>query len=248
MKNIYFYGIISSKEVTLLPEGLYGLEKAPLYNLSLNGIVAVVSNINKDKIRPQREYMMAHNGVINRLSQTTTFLPASMGNIAPSWQKIERMLRVNCQRFEEELKRLKDKTEMGLKVFWEVENVYQYLVSVHKELAEYRDHIYGKPHDPSHQEKMALGERIEASLESDREYYTDKVMNVLRPYCYEVIKAKEAYGEKMVMNLACLVDRDLKRFQQGIIEVAGSLDEHFSLVPSGPFAPYNFLRVPVNLD
>ncbi|HHT9118799.1 MAG TPA: GvpL/GvpF family gas vesicle protein, partial [Candidatus Hypogeohydataceae bacterium YC38] len=239
---------ISAQGEAQLPEGLWGLEEAPLYILSLNGTGAVVSNINKDKIRPQREYVLAHNGVVHRMSQVTTFLPASIGNMAPSRQKVDRMLRLNGHRFQEELERLEGKTEMGLKVFWEVENIYQYLTSVHRELAEYRDSIYGNPGGPSHQEKMALGEMFGAVLERDREDHTMGVMDILGPYCHEIVEAEEPYGEKMVMNLACLVDKDLKRYEQGIEAVARDFDENFSLVPSGPFAPYNFIRIPVSLD
>lgn len=247
MGKIYLYGVISAKDVALLPEGLRGLEEAPLYTISSNALGAVVSNISKDKIRPQREYLIAHYRVVHSMSQATTFLPASICNMAPSCQKIESMLRLNALRFQEELQRLKGKIEMGLKVFWEVKNIYQHLTSVHKELAVCRDRIYGNPGVPSPQEKIALGEMFEDLLNKERERYVTMVMDKLVPQCHEVVEAKDPYGEKMVADLACLVDKDLKGFEQGLKEVGNVLDENFLLAPSGPFAPYNFLRIPVNL-
>jgi len=81
----------------------------------------------------------------------------------------------------------------------------------------------------------------------DREIHTEKVEEILSRYCFE-IKRNRCRNECEVMNLACLIGRDMQdRFGTGIFEAAGAFDNSFAFDYNGPWAPHNFIEIDIKL-
>ena len=97
-------------------------------------------------------------------------------------------------------------------------------------------------------ERLELGRMFESLLRQCRERHTQQVIDTLSPYCAD-IRAVDPGGEQMIMKLVCLVTKDQEsRFEQGIQQAARRFDDHYSFKYSGPWAPFDFVDVTLDLS
>ena len=135
-------------------------------------MAAVVSGLPSPKIRPQRANLAAHHAVLKCLMADTTPLPMAFGTIAASPDAIRRILIRNQHAFQEQLQRVGGKLEMGLRVAWDVPNIFEYFVNTHAELRLARDRLVGARHEFTQEEKIELGRMFDRLLHDDREGHT----------------------------------------------------------------------------
>ena len=138
----------------------------------------------------------------------------------------------------------KGKVEMGLRVAWDVPNIFEYFVNTHPELRAARDRFLGRNHVPTQEDKIEVGRLFDRVLQEDREEHTERVEEILSPCCFE-IRRNPTRSEKEIMSLACLVGREAadKDFEAAIFEAARGFDNNFSFDFNGPWAPHNFVDV-----
>ncbi len=223
--------------------GLIGVNGGVVHTLSHGSVAAVVSDIADKRIRPERKNLAAHHAVVKRLMEDTTVLPVAFGTIADSPKAVREILKKNSDTFVEQLDRVRGKVEMGLRVAFDVPNIFEYIVNRHPELAALRDSVLGKQHGPSQLDKIELGRLFDRLLAEDRERRTEAVVEVLAPHCVD-IKQNQPREEREVMHLACLVDRDAQKgFEDGVFEAAKRFDDHFAFDFNGPWAPHHFVDV-----
>ena len=241
----YLYALIArSPEQGLGPCGING---GVVYSIAKGRVAAVVSDIPGDKIRPERRNLAAHQQVLQRLLETTTPLPVAFGVITPSARTVEKILSANERTFLEQLRRLDGKVEMGLRVAWDVPNIFEYFVNTHPELKAARDSLLGRQREPTQEERIEVGRQFDRTLQEDREDYADQMEGILSGHCDE-IKRNKCRDEREVMNLACLVGKQaLKDFEAGVFEAAQLFDNNFSFNYNGPWAPHNFVTMGLNL-
>jgi hypothetical protein len=238
----YLYAIADAVEAHST-YGNIGINGAAVYVIPQGSVAAVVSDIGERRIRPERKNLAAHNIVVKRLMEETTVLPVAFGTIADSNKAILRILTENNATFVEQLKLVRGKVELGLRVVLDVPNIFEYMVKHHQELADLRDEVIGKQRGPSQTEKIEMGRLFDHLLTQDREQHAETVIDVLTPRCVE-IKVNPSREEKEVMHLACLVERDAqKTFEDGVFEAANRFDNNFSFDFNGPWAPHHFVSV-----
>ena len=220
-----------------------GVDGSPVYLVSDGSIAAVVSDLACRRVRPERKRLTAHHDVLKQLMVDHTVLPMSFGLIAESENDIRRILRLNQTEFAQHFRKLQGKVEMGVRVAWDVPNVFELLVTAHPQLRLMRDHMFRNGREPSHDEKIELGHLFEALLASVREDAQERVSSVLERYCDEVV-SNPPRNEREVMNLACLTDATpLSRFELGVVEAASRFDDHYTFDFSGPWPPHNFSKL-----
>ncbi len=241
----YLYAMIArSLENDLGPCGING---GVVYTIAKGRVAAVVSDIPGGNIRPERRNLAAQQQVLQRLLETTTPLPMAFGVIAQSVKAVEKILSANQQTFLEQLLRLDGKVEMGLRVAWDVPNIFEYFVNSHPELKEARDSFMGQNRQPTQEERIEVGRLFDRALQEDREAYAEQLEGILSAHCAE-IKRNKCRDEREVMNLACLVEKQaLKDFETGVFEAAQLFDNNFSFNYNGPWAPHNFVTIGLNL-
>ncbi|MBI4720313.1 MAG: GvpL/GvpF family gas vesicle protein [Chitinivibrionia bacterium] len=237
----YLYAIVAGPgDRTYGPIGING---GVVHTLSHGSVAAAVSDMTEKRIRPERSKLAAHHAVVKRLMEDATVLPVAFGTLADSPQAIRKILKENRDDFVEQLNRVRGKVEMGLRVAWDVPNIFEYMVNRHPELAALRDEVMGKQRGPSQEEKIELGRLFDRLLSQDRERHTEAVVEALAPHCVDITR-NQPREEREVMHLACLVDRELqKRFEDGVFEAAKLFDDHFAFDFNGPWAPHHFVHV-----
>jgi hypothetical protein len=237
----YIYAIVEGGEPRIY-EAL-GLEGKDVYTITEGRLAAVVSGLSSAKIRPERANLRAHQAVLKHLIEDTTPLPMAFGTVAASPEAIHKILVKNRRTFDEQLARVAGKVEMGLRVTWDVPNIFEYFVNTHTELRLARDRLMSARHEFSQEEKIELGRMFDRLLNEDREDHTSKMKHFLAPLCVE-FKANPCRNEQEVINLACLVKRDAQEaFSAGVFAAANLFDNNFSFDYSGPWAPHNFVEI-----
>lgn len=241
----YLYAVVAGSEERTY--GPFGINGGRVYAISDGRVAAVVSDVPNVKIRPERRNLAAQQEVLRRLMAESTVLPMSFGIIADSSTAVRRILSLNRKGFLEQLQRVAGKVEMGLRVAWDVPNIFEYFVNTHPELRVARDRFLGTHREPTQEDKIEVGRMFDRILNEDREAHTGKVEEVLFPHCYE-IQQNPCRNEREVMNLACLVGREAQEeFESAMFEAAGLFDNNFSFDYNGPFAPHNFVDIDLRL-
>ena len=237
----YIYAIVTGGEPRSYRS--LGIEGKDVYTITNSRVAAVVSGLAGSKIRPERANLKAHQAVLKCLMADTTPLPMAFGTIAASPEAIRRILVRNQDGFQEQLQRVAGRVEMGLRVAWDVPNIFEYFVNTHAELRLARDRLMGARHESTQEEKIELGRMFDRLLNEDREDHTRKVERALAPLCVE-FKSNQCRNEHEVINLACLVGRDAQEaFSAGVFAAAKLFDNNFAFDYSGPWAPYNFVEI-----
>lgn len=238
----YLYAVIEAGEDTEFGE--IGIDGKRVYLVSDSHTGAVVSEFDNGKIRPERRHIAAHQAVLKRLMEACTPLPISFGVIADGTKDVRKILSLNREAFAEQLDRVQGKVEMGLRVSWDVPNIFEYFVTTHAELRMARDRFFGAQRAPTQEDKIELGRMFDRCLQEDREEHTERVEAIISAACFE-IKRNPPRNESEVMNLACLVGREAmdKEFEAAIFEAARGFDNSFSFDFNGPWAPHHFVDI-----
>ncbi len=129
----YLYAIVTAPgEPTY---GFAGIDGAPVYTIANGQVAAVVSDVLNDRIRPERRHLAAQQAVLKGLlSQADAMLPMAFGIIADGPKAIQKILSRNHEAFLKQLQRVAGMVEMGLRVSWDVPNIFEYFVNTHKDL------------------------------------------------------------------------------------------------------------------
>lgn len=237
----YLYAIIADIEDRRF--GDFGMEGGVVYTISNGRVAAVVSDIPDRKIRPERRHLAVHQKVLTVLMERNTPLPMTFGIIADGPKEIRKILLLNQKAFLEQLKRVENKVEMGLRVTWDVPNIFEFFVHTHPELRDARDRLLGSYRVPTQEDKIEVGRMFERFLTEDRETHIERVEEILAPHSFEIKNTRQK-SEMEVMNLACLVGRNVQgEFEAAIFEAARLFDNNFSFDYSGPWAPHNFAEI-----
>jgi len=227
---------------------LAGIDGRPVVAVSQGGVTAFVSDCRHERIRPERAHVTAHREVLKGLMREGTVLPMAFGIIADDLKAVRRMLTQNQEAFREQLERVAGKLEMGLRVTWDVPNIFDYFVGLHPELRAARDQVLGDQRAVRQDDKIELGRLFDRLLNEAREAHAEVLEEALAPCCAEI---KRAVPRKLneVANLNLLIERsDQYVLENTAIRVAAQFDNHFAFDLNGPWAPHNFVALELQLS
>jgi len=218
-----------------------GLDEQRVYTVVYQDIAAVLSDYPQvDSIKLLRKNLSPYHRVCRELGKAFTTLPARFGQIAKDEDEALRVLKENYREIRAELGRLHNKVEMGLKLWWEVDNVLQYFLTQDQELKSYRDKLLRKSGPPSRMEQLDFGRYFHDRMNAVRQGIAKKVLSSLPP---GEVRVEDPSEDKMVMNAAFLVKKEeLKEFEKGVNKAASSFGEEYRLNIDGPWVPFSFVE------
>jgi hypothetical protein len=242
----YVYGLVRAADVPELGE--IGLEHAGapgrVYALHAEGIAALVSEYDaKKKIAPLRRNLEPHDRVIREALAQTTIIPMTFGHVARSEREIERMLRRHADTIVGELDRLDDLVEMSVRVKWDVDNIFKYIIDMDPLIASLRDRIFAAVAPPTYDEKLELGRLFEERLETRRADVTTRLVASLAPHARD-ISIGRVRSETAIADLTFLVPRQgVDNFGQRVRDAAADWPSEYTFESSGPWAPFHFVQL-----
>jgi Gas vesicle synthesis protein GvpL/GvpF len=176
-KGLYLYAVIDAGEDQEL--GPLGIDGGQVTTLGQGRVAAVVSEVTRGKLRPERRRLAAHHEVLRRLRERHTVLPMAFGTVTGGADAIRRILLDNEEALLGQLRRVTGKMEMGLRVVWDVPNIFAYIVERRADLGALRDSLFRSGHEPSHEDMIELGRLFDRALGEERAEQTARVLAVL---------------------------------------------------------------------
>jgi hypothetical protein len=243
----YIYCIIPRPP--LLGFSFLGIDEKPVTVVPFENLAAVVSESPVRHYEVSHDYVLKHEWVIEQVMQYYTVLPVRFGTVAANEDDIRvKLLRRHFGSLHGMLKRLDNKVELGVKVWWDRERVFAALLEDDPELRLFRDALAGKPEAETRYERVQLGQMVEQALTTRRSHDATHILETLRPLAQQV-RENPIQDDMMVVNAAFLVD---KRRESVFDARVHSLDDeygglfHFRYV--GPLPPFNFVSLVVTWD
>jgi hypothetical protein len=236
----YVYGF--TERAFRPPAELRGLRKAPVRSVVHGEVAAVVSLHPVQPLMPLRIHLEPHHRVVRQISSDVTLLPAAFGHISDSEPALVDVLRSNHDEIREALERLQHKCEMGLKLSWNVPNIFEFFVQRDAELRTLCDGVFGR-RAPAIADKLQVGEVFAAKLARERERLSALLLRAMERVSCEVVSTPPR-DEKTVCSAALLIERSLAPEFAGSLRSAAALfDSSFALESSGPWPVYSFARL-----
>jgi hypothetical protein len=222
--------------------GSIGLEGGSVHSILYQDIAAVVSDYPVTEIKFLRKNLSPYHLTVRSVAEQCTTIPAKFGQVAVDADKVRRLLQANYDEIREELARLQGKVEMGLKVSWAVENVFEYVVEKSRELKNLRAMILRSSVPLTRQRQIDAGALAYEKLQEMRGEITERVVTILQDSTEEV-EIKQLTEEKLVLLASFLVKKDRRNdFNAAAQQVADLLGEDYAVKVDGPWVPFSFAR------
>lgn len=236
----YCYAV--ARQDIVLPEGLTGVEDAPIEKHCLGSLCVILSEVEAAQLRPQRKPLSAHFRVLSKLGAENDILPMAFGIIFNDIETSLAILTDFGEMLERQLDEVSGSVEIGLRLKWEGIDVFTVVVDSHPDLQQMRQRCFAEG-NPTQRELLELGQAFERRLNEDRDKRRDVIMTVMRPLCRD-IRVLPPPNENTSVNIACLVQRDLLgEFDKTVEKLATVFDDNHLLEVDGPQPPFNFVDI-----
>lgn len=243
--GLYLYGITLAPDRATGP--VQGIGGADVQLIAEDRLAAIVSRLDAGKLRPQRAHLSAHHRVLRDFAERQPVLPVVFGTLSGCEADLREILNANRDALARLLERLRGKTEMGLKVYWDLPDIFEYFVATNQELEHMRDRLFRPGRTCTLEEKVELGKRFERLLQQARQRHQAAVKRAIADCCAE-LRSTDPGEERMIMKLACLVERDRQQdWEDGVRQAARQFDDHYRFEYSGPWPPYSFADIDLKL-
>ena len=248
----YIYAIVDTEhERTLAMQSIGGLQDIEDINdavsiICLNEIGAVVSPTLTQEFPVNRKNTLAHQKVLEELFKEHTVLPVKFGTVGDGIQTIrEKVLKAEHLKIKKHMDFLKDKSELGLKIFWiDSENIFTRILEENPQIQRLRDHL--NSHNGGLQrDQIRLGNMVEKALKKRKQEWEKKIFSFLNGLWVEHKKSK-IIADNMVVNSVFLVSKENeKQFDKAVERIDEYYAGQLKIKYIGPVPPSNFIELEV---
>ncbi len=240
----YLYCIVRCREPRTFETLGMGERGDVVHTINFQDIAAVTSDSPHPRYDNTRRNMMAHMRVLDEVMSEYTVLPARFDSVAPGPDEVRKqLLEARHTELSTMLDAMEGRIEMGLKVFWYEDVVFQEIVADNPTIRRMRDGLSGRSIEETYYDRIRLGELVEAALKARRSRDEDSVLERLRPLA-EKTKTNPTIADHMVVNAAFLITRAREiEFDAAIRALDAEMGRRLLIKCVGPVAPYNFVNV-----
>ncbi|MFH1691791.1 MAG: GvpL/GvpF family gas vesicle protein [Candidatus Omnitrophota bacterium] len=240
--KIYAYGIINSN--ANIVAAISGLEGAGVYNLSYRDIGVVISKFINQIKEVKKDDVLKHEEVIERLMGNYTVLPVRFFTTFDQEKEVLAMLKEFYHDFKENIVRLRNKVEFGIKVIWPADIIKQRIIDAYNK---------GKINTVA-PEWEQVKTFVRAKFEK---YKIDKEFQEEAERCVVVVddyfgkatcekKLQKLQTDSLLLNAAYLVEKEKQNEFKQAFEQLKSSPSDLKYLFSGPWPPYNFITLTKN--
>ncbi|SFQ98577.1 GvpL/GvpF family gas vesicle protein [Desulfoscipio geothermicus] len=246
-KGYYLYAILAEKEPQNFgPIGIGG-KGEKVYTLHYKDLAMAVSKAPVKTYDPVRKNAMAHQKVISTIMQRYDVLPVSFGTCVDSYEEVMNIFEKLYGQALSALDKIKNKIEVGLRVFWKKESFIREVGSANREVEALKEKIAGRDSDvSSYKQILELGERLQLIADNKRREYVNLLFE---PLCNIASDAKlnDPTSEKMIINATFLVDKDKEEeFDRAVNKLYNAYCKDLDVKYTGPWPPYSFVGIKIS--
>ncbi|MGI5865899.1 MAG: GvpL/GvpF family gas vesicle protein [Myxococcales bacterium] len=242
----YLYAVVPKAAGEEIGE-LSGVEDGKVYGIESGELTAVVSDVpTQEELRPERRLLAAHQRVLDRVTDASpAVLPVAFGTVAESRAGVRELLERYQEDFSQQMKRVEGKIELGVRLTYQATkpNLFEFLIANSPELRAERDRLAQSGRELTREEKIDLGQKVDAVLSALRDEYAERIVQALGDLGADT-KRNPPRNENELVNLVVLVPKDRRADFDAAIESMGPLfPDTFVIEQVGPFPPYDFVEM-----
>ena len=234
--KLFYAAILTSRGCDL---GSIGLDGKRVYSIGYRDVGALVSDYPRvASIKMLRKNLSPFYEVLRKASRQFTTVPARFGQIARDEGEVSLALRRNYHRIRQEVARLDGKVEMGLRVWWQVDDVFEFLLGQDSELRDRRNQKLAELGSLDRLAEIDFGRYVFDRMNRARRRTTDSIMAALPE---GEARLDELPDDRMVTNAALLIrEDDQPDLESAVDALALSLGDAYKLEVDGPWPPFSF--------
>jgi hypothetical protein len=248
-EGVYVYSIIESGDRRSFGKIGIGGRGDEVYTVHYRELAAVLSHTPLVVYDPTRENALAHEHVNEVLiAAGFTPVPMSFGTLFKTEKDALEFLKDTYDALRDVLEKMKGKLEYGLKVNWDRDAVLKEIEETNEEIRRLKEEIVSDQQRSTYFARMQLGRLVEQALTERSDSYVRDIYDELRDAAI-ASRSNKVIGEKMIMNAAFLVSREQeKQFDARVQEIAKRHEGKLTFRYTGPFPPYNFVTIRLQLE
>ena len=246
----YVYCIIESGEPRTFGSIGIGARGDDVYTVHHRDLAAVVSKSPLLVYDPTRDNALTHEHVQEVVMNEHGFtpVPMSFGTMFKTEGDTVEFLKDTYEALRDVLQKMKDKLEFGLKVNWDREEVLSEIERENEEISRLKSEIQTNTQSSTYFARMQLGRLVEQALADKSDAFVRDIYDHLRDAAI-ASRTSKVIGEKMIMNAAFLVARDKSDdFDAKVHEIGKRYEGKLSFRYTGPWPPYNFVTIRLQLE
>jgi len=237
--KLYLYGIIDSSDQ--IKEPIYGLEEGSnVYNIPFCDIGAAVSEISQPIQGVTEGAVLVHEIVVEKLMEQFTVLPVRFQTIIDGRDSLLAMMQSYYKDFKDNLARLHNKLEFGIKVIWPADKVKANIIKVLK-----KDEQKTIESDNSPNKRFIEKKFEEYKIDKEFEAKANKFIKVMDIFFgkFAVEKKLEKLKTKnLLLDAVYLVEKNRENdFREAFEHIKSANYPDFKYLFSGPWPAYNFV-------
>lgn len=252
---VYLYGLVSSGIVLPdLPEGI--VPEASAYVISEDGASAVCCAVSEEEFSGEAlqlrlsdvswldKKVRAHESVVEAVLEVSPILPMRFCTVYRDEDGVRQMLRRHGGAFAQALSFLKDKVEVGLKIYFDRKIMRHKVSQEDAQIRRMAEDIERRPAGTAYLLKKRYEQQMERRVEEEQAALVDTVQAGLQAYVIERFGHDSTYDPRednaLVMNASYLIENS--RFGDMVGSVQ-EMNERYCFsglrcAISGPWPPY----------
>ena len=254
MSLIYCYGVV--EEAVEIEKK--GFESGNIYFTPFKDINAVVSDVSEENFSQQTidkniknmkwvaENGQIHEKVTDSVMEKTTIIPMKFCTIFKTQENVKSMMEEKYADFKFNLKNLKGRAELGVKVYFDSAPLKQKILEESPDIKELEKEAEKKKPGAAYFEKqkidMLLKDKLHQRLANNRREIFDKIKAFAEDSKQNELLNKKLTGKDMLLNAVFLIKRqDLEQFKSNAEKIKSDFP-NMEFEVWGPFPPYNFVK------
>jgi Gas vesicle synthesis protein GvpL/GvpF len=177
----YIYGIIRhAGPIDFGPIGI-GKRADMVYGITFRDICAIVSNSPIIQYEARRVNMTTHEKVLEEIMKKFTVLPVRFSTISEHNDDagILRILENEYRKFDDLLRQMDGKKELGLKILAHDAEIYEGILEKYDDIRVMKGKLMNLPADKTHYQRMKIGEMVAEAPKKETENYKTLILDVL---------------------------------------------------------------------
>jgi len=242
--RLYLYGIIDSSNQINKP--VYGLEGAGVYNIPYCDIGVIVSEVSQPVQEVTKGAVLEHEAVVEKLMENFTVLPVRFLTIVDGRDNVLSMMQRYYSDFRDNLDRLHNKVEFGIKVIWPADKIKEHIINTYKKNNKKVSVPGGSSNKRFMRDKFEK-HKLNEEFEKKADRFIDLMDIFLSKFATEK-KLEKLKSKNLLLDAVYLVAKDDQDNFKEAFERIKSAHAGFKFLFSGPWPAYNFVILPTNSD
>lgn len=240
----YVYGVVPASSGRFeLPEGLSGIDDAPVEIVEHGPVGAVVAPVRVERPPGRRKDLFAHKAVLDACAAAGPVIPIRFGSLMSSPESVvEEILAPDEERLVAMLQQLDGKAQFNVRASYHESVALAEVVAADPEIARLRRLTRDQPEEATYAQRVRLGELVARGLEAKREADGFVILDAVLPHVTDhVIRDGNAVDHLLDMSVL-VAESERPAFEDALEAVAEAMHESARVQLVGPMAPYDFVE------